>query len=317
MPGPLTLVVGPEELLADRAVSGLVAAVRSADAQADVRELTAPGLEVGLVTDLSAPSLFGERKVLVVRQLHEAAEALVKELKELVATPPDDVHLVLVHKGGARGRGLLDAARKAGAREIACAELRTRRDRLRFLSTELKSHGRRATEDAAESLLDAVGNDLRALAGACSQLSSDIDGTIDAEAVRRYYAGFAEVSGFAVADKVVEGHTAEALEHLRWALHSGTDPVPIVSAIAASLRAIVRLASAPRGRSAGDLARDLGMPPWKVDVVRRQTRGWTAEGLSTAIAAVAEADGQVKGGGTDPVYALERAIVTITRARAA
>ena len=316
-PGPpVTLRGGPGGLLAERAVRRLVSAVREDDPEADVRELVALGLERGTVTELSSPSLFGERKVIVVRGVHEAAEALVAEMKGLVSAPLEDVHLILVHKGGARGRGLLDAARKAGAAEVACAEVRTRRDRLRFVRDEFQAHRCKVGDDVAETLLDAVGNDLRTLAAACSQLTSDTDGVLDVDAVRRYYAGHAEVSGFTVADKAVEGRAGEALEQLRWALQTGTDPVPIVAALANALRSIVKLAAAPRGLSAGELARELGMPPWKVDVVRRQLRGWSADGIAVAITAVAEADAQVKGGGADPVYALERAVVTIARARA-
>jgi DNA polymerase-3 subunit delta len=313
LPPPLTLVSGPEELLADRAVRALTARVRGADPDADVRELVAAGLEPGTVTDLTSPSLFGERKVIVVRDLHDAGEALVRELKGLVASPAEDVHLVLVHKGGVRGLGLVDAARKAGAEEISCAEVRTRRDRLRFVKGEFASHRRKVTEDGAATLLDAIGNDLRGLAGACTQLAADSQGTIDADLVRRYYAGHADVSGFAVADKAVEGRAGEALEQLRWALHSGTDPVPIVSALAGSLRSIIRMAGAPRGLGKAELARELGMPPWKVDVVARQRRGWSPDGIAAALVAVAEADAQVKGGGADPVYALERVVVTVAR----
>ena len=40
-----------------------------------------------------------------------------------------------------------------------------------------------------------------------------------------------------------------------------------------------------------------------------------SEGLAEAIQAVAHADFEVKGGGRDPVYAVERAVLTITRAR--
>jgi DNA polymerase-3 subunit delta len=160
-----------------------------------------------------------------------------------------------------------------------------------------------------------VGSDLRSLAGACSQLASDTEGVIDVEVVRRYYEGQADVTGFTVADRAVEGRAAEALVQLRWALHAGTDPVPIVTALSMALRNIVKLGSAPRGLSQADLARELGMPPWKIDVVRRQLRGWTPEGIAEAMTAVAEADAQVKGAGTDPVYALERAVITIARCR--
>jgi DNA polymerase-3 subunit delta len=43
-------------------------------------------------------------------------------------------------------------------------------------------------------------------------------------------------------------------------------------------------------------------------------RGWSADGVSVALRAVAEADAAVKGGAADPAYALEKAVVTIARA---
>src|SRR3712207_7848035 len=59
-------------------------------------------------------------------------------------------------------------------------------------------------------------------------------------------------------------------------------------------------------RSPADLARELGMPAWKIDRVRQQLRGWTDDALADALQAVAEADAAVKGAGDDPAYALER-----------
>ena len=46
------------------------------------------------------------------------------------------------------------------------------------------------------------------VAGACAQLIADTAGTVEVDTVRRYYAGRAEVSSFAVADLAVEGRTA-------------------------------------------------------------------------------------------------------------
>lgn len=315
-PAPVTVVVGPEELLADRAVSAVVAAVRAADADVDIRDLTAVGLAVGTVTELTSPSLFGERKVIVVRGLQDASDGLIAELKGCVAAPADDVTLVITHRSGQRGKGVLDAARKAGAAEVSCAEVKSRRDKIGFVSAEFGAQRRRATPDAVETLLDAVGNDLRALASAVSQLCSDTTGTVDDEVVRRYYAGHAEVSGFTVADRALEGRADEALVALRWAIGSGTEPVLVVSALAMALRSIVKVASAPRGLREGDLARELGMPPWKIRNVRGQLRGWNADGIAVALTAVAQADAAVKGGAADPLYALERTVVTVARARA-
>ncbi|MGH8840306.1 MAG: DNA polymerase III subunit delta, partial [Jiangellaceae bacterium] len=111
--------------------------------------------------------------------------------------------------------------------------------------------------------------------------------------------------------------TADALEQLRWALETGTDPVLVTAALATAVRSLARLAGAPRGVRDADLARDLGVPPWKVRVLRGQLRGWTPSGLVRAIRAVAAADLQVKGGGNDATLALTTAVVEIGAARAA
>ena len=66
------------------------------------------------------------------------------------------------------------------------------------------------------------------------------------------------------------------------------------------------------GRTVADVARDLGMAPWQVDKARRSLAGWDGAALGRAIQAVALADAEVKGGGRDPVYAVERAVLTIT-----
>ena len=78
----------------------------------------------------------------------------------------------------------------------------------------------------------------------------------------------------------------------------------------------IKVGSAGRGSSAA-LAKSLGMAPWQVDKARRAVGHWSADGLAVAVQAVAAADFEVKGGGRDPVYAVERAILTIARARAA
>lgn len=314
-PAAITLAVGQEELLLDRAVRQVVQAARAADPDTDVRDLPPGSLQPGGLAELASPSLFAERKVLVVRQAQDLAADTVKEIKAYLTAPAEEISLVLVHPGGAKGKGLLDAARKAGAQEIACPKMTKPADRLAFVRGEFRTAGRSATPAACQALVDAMGSDLRELASACTQLAADVEGAIDEAVVARYYTGRAEASSFTVADRAVEGRTAEALEALRWSLSTGVAPVLISSALAQGVRAIGKLASAPPRLGPGELARELGMPPWKVDRVRQQLRGWTPDGVAAAVRAVAAADAAVKGGGDDPAYALERAVVTIATSR--
>jgi DNA polymerase-3 subunit delta len=322
---PVTVITGEEELLVERAVAAVVSAAVGGQAgaggqggaeAADVHEVPAAGLSPGELTGLTAPSLFGGAAVVVVRGAQDAGKDLAAELTRLASAPVPDVVLVITHAGGAKGKALLGGLLAAGAARVDCPAVKRFGDRMDFLRGEFRRAGRKADDSGLRGLLDAVGTDLRDLAAACSQLSSDTDGVINAAVVARYYRGRAEATGFTVADRAVEGNLPGALEQLRWALSTGTAPVLICSALAQGVRALGRVGSASRTARPEALAAELGMPPWKIDRTRQQLRGWTATGLAAAHAAVAEADAQVKGEGTSAGYALERAITTIVACRA-
>ena len=89
----------------------------------------------------------------------------------------------------------------------------------------------------------------------------------------------------------------------------------VTSAFANGLRGLAKLRSAPRGLREGDLAREAGVPPWKVRMLREQARGWDDLGLAHAITAVAQADADVKGAASDAAYALERMVLKVATAR--
>jgi DNA polymerase-3 subunit delta len=317
---PVTIIVGEEEFLIDRAVKNLVTASQAAGQPVDVHDLDAAALGPGELDALTSPSLFGGGCVLVLRSAQNAAKEVAAELVTYAAHPEQDVALILTHAGGAKGKDLLASVKAAGARVIECPKVTRFAERLDFVRGEFRRAGKRADDAAARALLDAVGSDLRELAAACDQLAADADpGTdrVDETVVAMYYRGRAEATGFTVADRAVEGHLAQSLEQLRWALAIGVSPVLICSALAQGVRLLGRVATAPRGMNAAALAAEVGAPPWKIDRVRQQLRGWDPDGIARALRAVAEADAQVKGETTSAAYALERAIRRIVAARTA
>jgi DNA polymerase III subunit delta len=314
--GKVTLITGSEEFLAERAIRTVVDAVRSADPDADVTETVGAEIGPGALAELTSPSLFAERRAVVVRDLPEVPDEGVAGLLACAAQPADDIAMVLVHPGGQKGKGVLDKLRKAGVDEVKC-EAPKAYELPRFVAAEVRRAGGRIDDEAAGTLVDAVGTDLRALAGAAAQLANDFSGeAITDEHVRRYFGGRAEVKGFAVADAAISGQLAPALEQLRWALNNGVVPVLITSAFASGLRALARYTSAPRGLREAELAREVGVPPWKLRSLRGQARGWGPSGLADAITAVAQADADVKGASGDPDHALERMVLAVAEARA-
>src|SRR5216684_514650 len=335
---PVTLIVGEEEFLVDRAVRDLITAARGparwsiepaiagtmehrageggdSASLGDLHDLDGAALGPGELESLVSPSLFGGGCVLVVRSAQNVSKEVAAELARYAKNPAADVVLVLAHAGGAKGKELLASVKAAGARVIECPKLSRFAERLDFIRAEFRRAGQRADDGAARALLDAVGSDLRELAAACSQLAADTDGGINEAVVARYYRGRAEATGFSVADRAVEGHLAQALEQLRWALATGVSPVLICSALAQGVRLLGRVGSAPRGVSSAALAAEVGAPPWKIDRVRQQLRGWHPNGVARALHAVAEADAQVKGESASAAYALERAVRRIVASR--
>lgn len=318
-PAPVVLVVGGESLFAERATAALVRRAREADPEVSIEHLEAAGYESGQLELLTSPSLFGGGTVVLVNGVEAANDAFATAATRYLSAPTAGACVVLRHSGGQRARGLLEAARKTGAPEVSCQPITKDDEKVDFAANEFRLLGRKASPQAVRALVDAVGSDLRELAAACGQLaqdtSADGDGRIEADVVEQRFGGRVEVTGFRVADAAVAGRADQALSLLRHALATGADPVPLVAALAAKVRALAKVSTVGRARGA-DVAADLGMAPWQVDRARRELAGWSDPGLADAIRAVAQADAAVKGGGRDPVYAVERAVLTIAHARA-
>lgn len=314
--GRVTLVTGKEEFLNERTIAAVRKVVRAHDAEAELSETSASDLTLGTLGELSAPSLFSTVRCVVVRALEHLPEESVAGLLDYAAAPADDVALVLVHGGGQKGTGVLTKLRKlAGVTESKSGELKPS-EFAGFVAAEVRGHGSTIEQEATQYLVQAVGHDLRSLSAAAHQLTNDFPGQpLTVDRVKQYFGGRAEAKSFAVADAAFSGHRTAALEELRWALDGGTAAVLVTSAFAGSARGLARYKGAMRGMREADLAREVGVPPWKLRSIRDQSRGWSDAGLSRVIRAVAKADADIKGAASDPSYTLERLVLTVTSLR--
>ena len=318
--GSVTLVTGPEEFLNERVVQAARAAVRRADPDAEVSDAQGDQLTLAAFGDLAAPSLFTSTRCVVVRQLEDVPEDVHDPLVGYASAPEPDIALVLVHTGGQKGVGLLNKLRKVPAVTEHKSEAVKGGGVLQWLQLEARRSRARLEPDAADTLVEALGPNLRALAAAVDQLSHDFpEQTLTRELVSRYFSGRADVKGYEIADHALYGRTATAMEELRWALETGVGGPAITGSFASAVRGLARYkgATGTRGLRDNDLAREVGVPPWKLKSLREQARGWDEDGLATAVQAVASADAEVKGAGADAADALERMVLTITRARLA
>jgi DNA polymerase-3 subunit delta len=309
---PVVLIHGSEAALSDRALN------EALSLRKDFERTTLDGseLELGRFSEVIAPSLFSERRVVVIRDLQDVIGEVGEEILASFEAIDPNTHLIFLHRGGVKGKGLVEKIKKLKSEYIACEPLKKQSEKEGFVREEFARHGRKISPAAVVALVNATGSDTRELAAACSQIAFDTNAgkaQIDEGDIANYYQGRVEATGFDVADAVVAGDVKGTLITLRQALDTGTDPVMIISAVANSVRAIAKVSDVPRNAKSFELAGTLGLAPWQIDKARRQLTRWRPGMITFAINELARADYGVKGGEADPIYALERSMVAIAK----
>jgi DNA polymerase III subunit delta len=308
----LHLILGDEELLVERAVGEVLRSVReragtdSGAYEVPVSRMRAGDVSTYELAELLSPSLFADERIVVLEAAAEAGKDAAGVIASAAADIPPGTLLVVVHSGGGRAKALVNDLRSLGAVVHPCARLTKVSERTDFIRKEFRSLGVKVDEETVTALLDAVGSDVRELASSCSQLVADTGGDVDADAVRRYHSGKAEVKGFDIADKAVAGDVEGAAEALRWAMMRGEPLVVLADALAEAVHTIGRV-----GPLSGDpyrLAAQLGMPPWRVQKAQKQARRWSRDTVASAMRVVAALNANVKGAVADADYALEAAV---------
>lgn len=124
------------------------------------------------------------------------------------------------------------------------------------------------------------------------------------------------MTSFAAVDATLSsGRTGVAMEQLRWALSTGVAPVLVTSAFASGVRGLGKLVGAPSGLREGDLAREVGVPPWKLKSMRSSGPWLGSAWIARALQAVATADAAVKGAADDAEFALEQLVLAVAGCR--
>ena len=310
------LILGSEGALSDRAINKL--SVELKESKCEITQLFAAETIVGDIADALAPSLFSERRALILRDLQDLPEENKDEITRYLTSPDETMTVVFVHKGGVKGKALLDAIKKVKPEIISCEPLKKEAEKEGFVKELFLDIGRKATPGAVSALVGALGSDMRELQAAVSQIAADAPaGVIDEVMIDKFHQGRVETTGFDVADATLDGDLSAALIALRSALETGTDPVMITSAIASSLRSLAKVSGANRGTKSFELAGSLGMAPWQIDKARRQLHRWSPGAMADAVGAIAQADAEVKGAASDPIYALEKAVTRIVSSQRA
>lgn len=252
-----------------------------------------------LANALDTRSLFDAGKLVIVPDADDAKDPTIQVIARWATDPQPDVRLILMCSTPSATKRLVKALGEH-------AELKTPDDvppweTPGWVLKRAKALGRRMTPDASKALVEALGTDLRELAGAVEQLAATTPdgGTIDAAAVAVQFRGI-ESKLHEFVDALFDRDRVQALRRLRALTGHGEHPLVILATIASQLR-VLALLSGPERRSAAAVAKELGIKEGRVKRAMRRARNFTPDEIRNAYRLVADADLSLKSEGEDPL----------------
>ena len=297
------LITGNTDLLIDREINELFNTLKNNDKLLEKQIIDAQDENsFDQLLEYISPNLFGNTSLIVIDEINVAEDRLdfrlVEFLKNIGSEKLEDNFLVIVHRGGTGGTGIVKSLQKLKIKEIKCPSIKYSSEFIDFMRVEFKRNKREIDEDALLALRDAVGENLDELVGAISQLCFDvIDKKIELEHVKRYYQGNVAVKVFDISNSLWDANYESALKNLNDLLDQDNNSgVYIVTIIANSLRKLVKLAALPSSANDFQVAQEIGISPKQVPYLRKQLRNWNQTSLANAVVELAKVDAYMRAG---------------------
>ena len=293
---PVSLLWGEDEFLLREAALELLGDLQPVEVDGGL-------WQGGETADLATPSLFGERRALLVSNARALPDEGVRELARYLEAPDPGAPLVLVAVVGDRARApaaLVKLVKGVGT----VTEVKIQRKELPgWLLKRATAKRLDLAPDGAAALVDTLGEDPGALERALEQLATAFSGErITREIVARQFRGLGEQHVWDLCDRAFSRDLPGAMRSLRTLLEAGEAGLMLLGAITSRLRDLIRVASLPERLAPADAARQAGLRfDWQVRRYRQQAKRFSAEDLAGLHERIAWADRALKSGATDDV----------------
>ena len=279
------------------------AAASRLEAGLQVTEVDAGEWRGGELADLATPSLFGDRRALIVTDCRSLPDEGMQELSRYLAAPDPDTPLLLLLTVAERGR--VPAAWQKLLQDVADIEeiAIARRELPGWIVQRARSRSIDLEGPAAAALIDVLGEDPATLASAVEQLGGAFPGArIGADAVRSQFRGLGEQRTWNLCDNAFARDLPAAMRSLRSVREGGDAGLAILAAIAGRIRELLRVKSLPERLSDADAAKAAGLRfDWQARRFREQAARFSEGDLVEAHARVVEADRALKSGADEDV----------------
>ena len=266
----------------------------------------------GELQDLATPSLFGERRALLITDARALSKEALVELAEYVAAPDPDSPLVLACQVAERGKppaALSKLVEPAG--EVRQVQLQ-RKDLEPWLVQRAAAAGTVLTPPAARALVEVLGEDIAQLDSALVQVASAFPGEdVRPAQVHQQFRGLGEQKTWDLCDKAFAKDLPGAIRSLRAIEESGDEALMVLGGIASRIRDLLKVRALPDRMPPTEVARAAGLRfDWQARRYQRQARNFSLAELVGLHDRITEADRSLKSGG-DAGVVMPALIVTI------
>ncbi len=319
MTARVSLLYGNQQLLIDETLQQLIPRIlEDRDPEwvlerFNAEELVKPGIEAesrleAFVNSCESPSMLSDRKLIrvdnaqVLKQPRKGEETpaaqLFRTLVRLLEALPEHLFLILTSSATREGdfsKPLLNAIRKHGAPQKFVAY--DNNNPVRWTQQRAEAKGLRCSQEAAQLLIDLVGNDLSDLDQELEKLSLFAPGkALEPEALLQQVAGHKHHSVFFMTESLAQRNLKAALETLEQQLEeSPREHVRLYMLVVQQVRKLllIHLLKA-QGVAENTLLGKLGMPPFLGKQLVAQARGFRQVDLELWLKQLAENDLRVK-----------------------
>lgn len=300
---PVYLIVGDDPHLTSEALDKLL----EGKDNSSINEFGATEEFDSIVQAIVTPSMFGDRRTIVVHDVDKFAAEHQRQLIAYLESPVPDATLILI--GAKMPSQMLAAGRKSG--HVLDVAKGKRSDLLLWLKHEFTAKGLDAGGDAMNALLEAVGEQRLALSQAVDELSLAMPrgGRVTPKQIVRQFQSRSDVKLFGFIDAVAERHQSVALETLHYLMGQGEPVNMLFWTLTRHFRMLLIAAES----SAVEVGRELGIQPWRAEKLVRQARGFKRGALLEAYQLLAQADVKIKKSEEPESLTLERVVVAISR----
>lgn len=324
---PIYVVYGTQKLLMEELVDEIKKKLldeTNAEFNMDIYNLEEQPLEYAIEAAETFPFM-SEHRLVIAKEANflSAAKSTSKvehnidSLERYLEEPVDfSVLILLIHQEKLDERKKIVKQLKKKA--VLCqASSLPHAQMLRFVQERVDHQQVTIEEEAANLLLQFVGENLLLLANEINKMSSYVgkNGQITSDVVHQLIAKTIEQDVFSLVDHVMNLRIAEADQALQELLKRKEEPIKILALLARQIRIILRVKELDRlGYTGNQMAQQLKVHPYACKVAAQQGKRFSSHDLLQMLHQLAEMDYQMKSGQMDKELALQLFLLQLNTA---